>query len=424
MKRTILCMALGALIGAALMYLKDFKTESTEPIQSGIGLEQSFQEFATAIEQAGSFVQQHQWYGSPLEQAEAYRHILRGLISAIEVQAMSDRDFPYFHEVNPFSKSGMDNSDQRYLITMLNGEASYKAWGNRGTSRRLDFTLYEGSAPMAPSFATLTTEQLISDDEGNFELHIGGSPRANNWLPGHPGTIRLLVRQIHSNWSEETPGQMHIDRIDDDRPAYPVLTRGKMAEQLRNATNAFAEDLRRWPELSRTRFSMLMPKNRLMPPQDTGKEGGLAGRWMVGGHFDLTEDEALIISTRPTDAKYQGIQLGHHWWESLDYANRQSSLTADQAKVSSDGAIYFVISHKDPGVSNWLDTEGFSRGVILMRYDGMSSELNDEQTPVAEVVKMGNLREYLPADEPVVSAEQRARQIAERRRHVQLRFGL
>ncbi|MFK8050439.1 MAG: hypothetical protein AB8B81_18605 [Halioglobus sp.] len=168
MKRTLLYIAFGTLIGATLMYLKDFKTQSTEPIQSGMGLEDSFQEFAKAIEQAGSFVQQHQWYGSPAEQAEAYRHILRGLISAIELQAMSDPDFPYFHEVNPFSKSGMDNSDQRYLITLLNGEASYKVWGNRGTSRRLDFTLYQGSAPMASSFATLTTEQLVSDKDGNF----------------------------------------------------------------------------------------------------------------------------------------------------------------------------------------------------------------------------------------------------------------
>ena len=135
-------MTVGALVGALLMYLKDFKTESSEAVQSGIGLEESFHEFANAIDQAGSFVQQHQWYGSSLEQAEAYQHILRGLISSIELQAMSDPDFPYFHEVDPFSKSGMDNSDQRYLITMLNGQASYKVWGNRGTSRRLDFTLY------------------------------------------------------------------------------------------------------------------------------------------------------------------------------------------------------------------------------------------------------------------------------------------
>lgn len=424
MKRTILYLTLGALIGALLMYLKDFKTESTEMVQDGIGLEESFQEFASAIDQAGSFVQQHQWYGSPIEQAEAYRHILRGLIAAIELQAMSDPDFPYFHEVDPFSKSGMDNSDQRYLITLLNGEASYRVWGNRGTSRRLDFTLYEGSLPMAPSFATITTEQLVTDADGNFELHIGGSPRANNWLPGHAGEMRLLVRQIHSNWSAEVPGQMHIDRIDADRPLYPVLTTEKMADRLRAATNTFAADLRRWPELSRTRFSMLMPTNRLMPPLDTGKEGGLAGRWMVGGHFDLKEDEALIISARPTDARYQGIQLGNHWWASLDYANRQTSVTADQAKVSSDGAIYFVISQADPGVSNWLDTEGFARGVILMRYDGMSAPLSDEQTPVAELVKLADLREHLPADEPEISADERALGISERRRHVQLRFDL
>ena len=42
-----------------------------------------------------------------------------------------------------------------------------------------------------------------------------------------------------------------------------------------------------------------------------------------------------------------------------------------------------------------------------MRYDGMSAELSDEQAPVAEFGKLGNLREYMPADEPIVSAEQR-----------------
>ena len=424
MKSSMLFMIIGAMVGALLMYLKDFRTDSTVMVQDGIRLEETFQEFAKAIDSAGSFVQAHKWYGSPQEQAEAYRHILRGLISAIELKAMSDPDFPYFHEVSPFSKGGMDNADQRYLTTMINGEASYKVWGSRGTTRRLDFTLYQAGSPMAPSFATLSTEQLVTDTNGDFELYIGGAPQASNWLPGHVGTMRLLIRQIHSNWPMEAPGQIHIDRIDMDRPLYPLLTREIMAERLRNATNTFAEDLRRWPELSRTRFSMLMPANRLTPPQDTGKEGGLAQRWMVGGHFELAEDEALVITAHPTEADYQGIQLGHHWWESLDYANRQSSLSLDQTHVSSDGAIYFVISNEDPGVTNWLDAEGYSRGVILMRYDGMPSPLRQEQKPVANLVKLNELREHLPTDEPTVSVEQRAQAIAERRRHVQLRYGL
>jgi hypothetical protein len=180
--------------------------------------------------------------------------------------------------------------------------------------------------------------------------------------------------------------------------------------------------VRLWPELSRTWIAGLVPANTLLAPRDTGSEGGLAGRLMSGGHYELEGDEALILTSWPTSAKYQGIQLGHHWWESLDYANRQTSLTADQAHLSSDGAYHFVVSATDPAVPNWLDTEGFSRGIILMRYDGLeTAEIHEAQHPTATLVKLSDLRASLPVDEPTVSPQERANQLAVRRRHVQRR---
>ena len=240
---------------------------------------------------------------------------------------------------------------------------------------------------------------------------------------GHaePGAQRLLVRQIHSDWANELPGEVHIDRVDGGRPPYPKFSAGIMAERLTAATNFFAKEVRLWPEFSRTRIAIL-PANTLLAPRDTGSEGGLAGRLMSGGHYELADDEALIVKAWPSDAKYQGIQLGHHWWESLDYANRQTSLTTDQARLSSDGAYHFVIANMDPGVPNWLDTEGFARGVILMRYDGLATpEIPEEHHPQAAVVKLADLRAHLPVDEPVVSSEQRASRLAERRQHAQRR---
>lgn len=423
MKKNILLITLGILLGGATMYAKDFKTQTVAAVPENIALEESFLAFTKAINEAGQFVQGHRWYESPREQAEAYQHILRALIATLEKEALSDPDFPFFHEVNPYTKLGMDNSDQRYLTAYLTGEGEYRVWGDRGTSRRLDFTLYKEGSSMAPSFATLTSDQLVTDENGNFELFIGGESRGENWLPGDTGRVRLLIRQIHSDWTNEIPGQIHIDRVDSGRPTYPLLTREKMADRLRATTNSFADEVRRWPELSRTRFAMLMPANSLTPPQDTGSEGGLSGRWMVGGHFNLAPDEALIITTRPTEAAYQGIQLGHHWWESIDYANRQASLTLDQVRVSSDGVIYFVISEQDPGVPNWLDTGGFDRGVILMRFDGMPSELSKEQKPGAQLVKLEDLHQFMPADEPQILEEERSKAIAARRAHVQRRYG-
>jgi len=236
--------------------------------------------------------------------------------------------------------------------------------------------------------------------------------------------LRLLVRQVHSDWGDELPGEVHVDRIDENRPAYPELDREEMAARLVEAANLLALNVRRWPEFSRTRIESLTPANALTSPRKVGHTGGLTGRLMVAGHFDLAPDEALLIKAWPTEATYQGIQLGHHWWESLDYANRQSSLTAEQAKPSSDGAFYFVISERDPGVANWLDTEGFHRGVIMMRFDGIPGEVIDEEKePTAILVNLDELAEHLPEGEAEISAKQREEQVALRRRHVQRRFG-
>ena len=65
--------------------------------------------------------------------------------------------------------------------------------------------------------------------------------------------------------------------------------------------------MRLWPELSRTWIAGLVPANTLLAPRDTGSEGGLAGRLMSGRHYEHEGDEALILMSCLTSAKYQGI---------------------------------------------------------------------------------------------------------------------
>ena len=419
--RKIILFVAGALVGAAGLSAFQLHPASVPQVASSGSLEQSLDQLADAVREAGVFVRDHTWFGSEQEQAEAYRHIVRALINSLESRALADPDFPFFQALNHFNKLGMDNSDQRYRIALFDGDGVYRVWGTRGTSRRLDFAVY-GLDSMAPVVDTLSTDDLEVAEDGRFEVFIGGEPRDGNWLRTAPGPQRLLVRQIHADWDEELPGEVHIDRIDSSRPDYPRFSAEIMAERLTAATNFFAEEVRLWPEFSRTRLAGLLPANMLLAPRDTGAEGGLAGRLMSGGHYELHDDEALILTTWPSDAKYQGIQLGHHWWESLDYANRQTSLTTDQARLSSDGAYHFVLSATDPGVPNWLDTEGFARGVILMRFDGLETpEIPEEHHPSAQLVKLADLRKHLPMDEPTVSPQERTAQLAERRRHAQRR---
>ena len=425
MVRPVVTFFLGTLLGllaaVAALFLLDPAVEAPPPATSE-KMSESFDALVDALDEAGEFVEGHQWYGTEREQAESYRHILRTFASALEERFFQDARFPYFRVVRPRTKTGMDNPDQRYLIAALDGRFAYRIWGTRGSSRRLDFTLYVDEI-QGRTISSISTEDLEVDDDGNFEVILSTEPREGNWLASEPIPVRILVRHVFSDWNTELPGEVHIDRLDVPSGELPRVDAEIINQRLLDLSADFAERVRHWPEFSRTVIGRF-PPNWLSPPRDTGAEGGLPGRLMVGGHYVLEDDEALVIRSYPSHADYQGIQLGHHWWQSLDYADRQTSLTTDQARLSSDGANYFVIAHEDPGVANWLDTEGFQRAEIFMRYDGMyPPEISPGEEPTASVVPLAEVFTHLPPDEPRISPSERAARIALRRRHVQRRVG-
>ena len=86
--------------------------------------------------------------------------------------------------------------------------------------------------------------------------------------------------------------------------------------------------------------------------------------------------------------------------------------------MSSDGKIRFVASPVDPGIPNWIDTEGRSEGLIVFRYIGAENP----QAPWVSLVPEKDVRSRFPDDTPVVTPEERRETIAVRQRHVQHRF--
>jgi hypothetical protein len=95
-------------------------------------------------------------------------------------------------------------------------------------------------------------------------------------------------------------------------------------------------------------------------------------------------------------APYQGIQLGSPWYISLDYINHQTSLTADQARTDPDGRLRFVISERDPGLANWLECTGHSRGYVQIRWQRLTRDLGPQDGPEVEVVPFADLAAALP----------------------------
>ncbi len=394
-------------------------------------LNRALRDYAKAMADGVEAIVSHKAYQGDLEQAAGAAYIARQVLKNVESKILQEPDFPFFRVLDFRVRDGGDSADQRYLMAEIRGGETYRLWGTRGQHRRLDFQIYAGepwSKQGGRVTATLASDDLKVASDGSFEIIVSPDKpdSAGNWLHNPRDGTTVIVRQIFGDWSKELPGEVHIDRLGHEGELKPPIDRAEMARRLTGAAAALRANATVWPSFADRLYFAEKPKNWISAPSDPSRFGGLTGRWMASGNYDLQDDEALILKLWPSGpANYVSVQLIDVWMSSFEYANRQSMLNLDQAHRSADGAYYFVISRRDPGVQNWLDTVGTERGAILVRYDGMQGRvIPKEEFPTLTRIRLGELATHLPAATPRVSAEQRAKAIMERRRHVQRRLGV
>ena len=206
----------------------------------------------------------------------------------------------------------------------------------------------------------------------------------------------LLVREVYSDWSAERRGTISIRRQDRAGWAPPPGDTAALAKRYAVAGKILLSRLRTFlafPEW----FYLNEPVNTMTPPRAT--PGGLASQFSSAGHFDLAEDQAMIVTVPAAGAAvapYQGIQLSSMWYVSLDYINHQTSLTADQARIDPDGQLRFVISERDPGVANWLELTGHRRGYLQIRWQRLARDLTLRDGPQVAVIPFAEIAGRLP----------------------------
>ena len=93
MMRKGIIFLLGIIVGAVGLWGYQLRQEAPATVAASGDLEQSLDELADAVREAGVFVREHTWFGSAEEQAEAYRHIVRALTNSLESRALAEPDF-------------------------------------------------------------------------------------------------------------------------------------------------------------------------------------------------------------------------------------------------------------------------------------------------------------------------------------------
>jgi hypothetical protein len=131
----------------------------------------------------------------------------------------------------------------------------------------------------------------------------------------------------------------------------------------------------------------------------------------------------VIRVETPVDPHYIGFQLNNHWMEGPDQQNYVSSLTGRQNPKASDGARYYLIAHRDPGVAGWVDTTGLSRGFHSMRFVYREDRPPDALPKLtSRLVSAEELAAALPDGIRRVDRAARKREVATRQAHIKLRY--
>jgi hypothetical protein len=86
------------------------------------------------------------------------------------------------------------------------------------------------------------------------------------------------------------------------------------------------------------------------------------------GPFRLGPAEALVIEGRYPRCAFANVVLWNKHLSAFEYRDRRVSLNRVQTVLEPDGSYRIVIAHRDPGVPNWLDTEGHGEGIVFWRF--------------------------------------------------------
>ncbi|MBL8679559.1 MAG: DUF1214 domain-containing protein [Myxococcales bacterium] len=390
MMRKVLVQSLDAVRRARLAYLKLRGETPASEAERKVLTGEAWSQYCKTLEAAGASLQ---FPGTPrgaFDQAEGYRYLARLVRAGLEgFLEDADPQAPVFKRVvHETIKMGADNPDNHYMNASVSGAYEYKIRGHRGTVKYLAFATqagHYGRGGGMPPTGQIEASQLEINDDGTFEIIVSATKHEKNWLAMSPDTGLLIVRQTFGDKTKETLAKLSIERIDGPHAPRP-LTPEQLVDGLENAGTLVAGASLLFAKWARD----FQSHSNLLPRFDqdvSNKAGGDPNIAYYHSHWRLGPEEALVIEVKPPRCQYWNFQLNNYWMESLDYRYHRIHLNSDTATYEPDGSIRIVVTHRDPGMVNWLSTVGHSEGTMCFRW----VRADDHPVPQTRVVPVSSL---------------------------------
>ncbi len=280
-----------------------------------------------------------------------------------------------------------------------------RLWGLFPRGRRVDRITHhvsavreEGRAPLRLAFAS--------------DLHVG---------PTTPDAILedafAALREMRPFFARAMPGILarFYDKVRHYDPSCGCFKDGVVQEAIRL-------QLEHWDLIGAAEFGPSYFRS-VARFNEFNQRAGVAPQWYIGCRLMFIADQLMKKVEAEVEvplARYWSLQLYDiPWFELVDVTEHVVSLNHTQARVDDDGVIRAVVSHRDPGVPNWLDAAGLRTGLFTVRAFWTTGEVT---TPRTRVVPVDEAAASLPEGTPTVTPAQRSALMAARRRHLAWRF--
>ncbi len=356
-------------------------------------------------EAADNYLVPERGINSETDIAEGIRYILHMLSAGIDLYLESDPDYPQFIRiVSPTRKLMGDNPDAIYHFARIRDDRSYRITGKRGDECYLSFTVHgrpeDGrlGATAEPVLADMSDRDFQISPDGSFEIILSPQEQKGDWIKLLSGAASVITRHYY-----ELPGSpaaepdrkvnLHIEPLNPP-PIRPPMTDESIARGiedmiafLRGGTvEMMIPGSIPIPFVSTTPNELPEPMVFSMAGQDSWGAVDIAYSM---GLFKIQPDEALIIEGTLPDCAFANVVLWNKHMQSLEYRDRRVSLNRNQIVFEPDGSYRIIVAHQDPGMPNWLDTEGHTEGTVFWRF---LLPAGQPAKPVCRLVKFSELK--------------------------------
>jgi hypothetical protein len=338
---------------------------------------------ATITEIRDGYVLDTERFSEPLDVVEGYRYVGQVLSAASELFFEGDPDHPRMAPiVSPVRKLQGDNPDAIYHFARIRGDGGgYRISGNRGHACYISFTVHGRAADggmAGPLLGDVNDQDFAVRADGSYELVLSADERPGNWLRLHPDAHAVVVRSyfelpVSAQNDPSVAVNIDIEPLVPGAPPAP-LDDDTFAERFAEGV-AFVRQAtlgQSIPGASKGIPFVAEEPNTLPVPFSFRDSGlpvpGAADIFYAMGRWELGPDEALVMTGRIPEGVFANVMLWNRHMQTLEYRDRRSALNRRQIRPEDDGTFRIVVAHRDPGVPNWLDTDGHARGTIFWRF--------------------------------------------------------